>query len=439
MVARDALDVSDLLDRAPVSSFHGRVLALCAFSLVVDGFDLLAMSAAAPSVAADFQVPSAAFGPVLSASLFGAAIGGVLAGPVGDRIGRRPLLIGMFLLAAIVTAATAFCTTLDALIALRLLTGLFVGGAVPPALALAAEYYPASRRQLLLIIMVGGAPLGSALASLSAPSLIARFGWEGIFVVGGGLALACGLMLAAALPESLRFLVLKGRGPESVAALIAKIAPQCSIAADQPITVRDESTGASAKLLFADGRAGATLLLWVVYIGSQAQLYFLGSWLPILFRESGLPLATALYGTMAHQAGGVFGSIAFGFWSDRVAPERVMAWMYALAIVSIPLLGLATGALPLLFILAIVSGIGAVGVQSCVHAFAATFYPTLIRTTGVGWGVSVGRLGAIVSPLIGGMMLGAGWPVPRILLAVSVAPLMCLAAVEMLRRLPSRA
>ncbi len=432
------LDVSEVLDRAPVNRFHGRVLALCAFSLVVDGFDLLAMSAAAPAVAAKFQVAPAAFGPVLSASLFGAAIGGVFSGPIGDRIGRRPLLIGMFFLAAIVTAATALCTSLDGLIVFRFLTGLFIGGAVPPALALAAEYYPASRRQLLLIIMVGGAPLGSALASLSAPSLIARFGWEGIFVVGGVLALACALLLAVALPESLRFLVLKRAARDRITAILAKLAPTVPVAADQTISVREEGS-VSAKALFNDGRARATFLLWVVYIGSQAQLYFLGSWLPILFRESGLSMATALYGTMAHQAGGVIGSVAFGFWSDRIAPERVMAWMYALAIVSIPLLGLSTGTLPLLFVLAILSGVGAVGVQSCVHAFAATFYPTLIRTTGVGWAASVGRLGAIVSPLLGGLMLGAGWPVPKILLAVTAAPIMCLVAVETLRRLRSRA
>jgi AAHS family 4-hydroxybenzoate transporter-like MFS transporter len=427
------LDVAAVLDRAPMRGFHARILGLCALTLLVDGFDLLALASAAPAVAADLAIPAAGFGPALSASLLGAAVGGAAAGPVGDRIGRRPLLIAMYLLAAVATAGTAWGRGLPQLVALRFATGLFIGGAIPPALALAAEYMPVARRQLLLILMVSCSALGAAVASLTAPSLVAAFGWPAIFLLGGGLALGCAVLLALGLPESLRFLVLKRPGDLRIAALARRIDPR--LPADAGFRVDDSgaAAGASPRRLFAAGATRTTLLLWLVYFGTQAQLYFLNSWLPTLFREAGLSLAVALYGTMAHQAGGVVGSALFGLWSDRIAPQRVMAWMYALAIVTIAPLGFVVHDTALLFVLAVASGVGAVGAQSCLHAFAATFYPTGIRTTGVGWAVSVGRLGAILSPLAGGAMLGAGMGVAQILLAVTLAPALCLAGVELLK------
>ena len=220
------VDVAGFIDGQPVGGFQIKLLLTCAAVLFLDGFDTQAIGYVAPALAREWGLSKAALGPVFSAGLFGLMIGALVFGPLADRIGRKKIIIFSTLAFGIGTLATAFIGDVSTLLAIRFLTGLGLGGAMPNAVAMTSEFSPHRRRATMVMIMFCGFSIGAALGGLLAAVLIPQFGWRSVFVVGGVAPLLLVPILALRLPESVRFLALTGRTPGRVAELLGQIDPK---------------------------------------------------------------------------------------------------------------------------------------------------------------------------------------------------------------------
>src|SRR6202790_2077842 len=224
------VDVAEFIDQQPVGGFQIRLLLTCAAVLFLDGFDAQAIGYVAPALAKEWGLTKGALGPVFSAGLFGLMIGALLFGPLADRAGRKKIIILSTLAFGIGALVTALVQDLNTLLAIRFLTGLGLGGAMPNAIAMTSEFNPRRRRATMVMIMFCGFSVGAALGGLLAAALIPHFGWRSVFIVGGVAPLLLVPILVLRLPESVRFLPLTGRANERVARLLGLLSPRAAFA-----------------------------------------------------------------------------------------------------------------------------------------------------------------------------------------------------------------
>ena len=429
------VDVAAFIDAQPVGAFQVKLLLICATVLFLDGFDTTAIGYVAPALAKEWNVGKAALGPVFSAGLFGLMIGALLFGPLADRIGRKKIIIFSTLAFGIGTLVTSFVNDVNTLLAIRFLTGLGLGGAMPNTIALTSEFSPHRRRATMVMVMFVGFSIGAALGGLLAAALIPQFGWRSVFVAGGAAPLVLVPILAWRLPESVRFLALTGRADARVAELLTSVnakavfAEGCRFIVDEPAL-----KGIPVQHLFRGGRTLATLLLWVVFFMSLLDIYFLSNWLPTVLNDLGASISeAAAIGSML-QVGGVVGTFALGSIIDRFS-FRALALVYFVAVFAVGAIGQLGHSAILVTLAIFVAGFCIVGGQIAANALAAGFYPTSIRATGVGWALGVGRVGSIVGPLVGGVLLSLKWSTGEGFVAAAMAALCAALAAFSLGRL----
>src|SRR6202167_5346758 len=266
VVGASQVDVVEFIDQQPVGGFQIRLLLICGAGLFLDGLDTQAIGFAAPARAKEWGLRKGAPGPVFSARLFGLMIGALLFGPLADRIGRKKIIIFSTLAFGIGALVTALVNDVNTLLAIRFLTGLGLGGAMPNTIALTSEFSPTRRRATMVMVMFCGFSLGAALGGLLAAALIPQFGWRGVFIVGGGAPLLLVPILALQLPASAPCLSVTGRADARVAQLLGRINPKAVFAPATRFVVDEPALkGIPVQHLFRGGRTLATLLLWVVF------------------------------------------------------------------------------------------------------------------------------------------------------------------------------
>jgi AAHS family 4-hydroxybenzoate transporter-like MFS transporter len=429
------IDVAQFIDQQPVGGFQIRLLLTCAAVLFLDGFDTQAIGYVAPALAREWGLTKGALGPVFSAGLFGLMIGALIFGPLADRIGRKKIIVFSTLAFGIGTLVTAFVNDVNTLLAIRFLTGLGLGGAMPNAVAMTSEFSPHRRRATMVMIMFCGFSVGAALGGLLAAALIPQFGWRSVFVAGGLAPLLLVPILALRLPESVRFLALTGRAHARVAQLLGFINPKAAFASATRFVVHEPGlAGIPVLHLFKGGRAPVTLLLWVVFFMSLLDLYFLSNWLPTVLNDLGASVsASAVIGSML-QVGGVVGTFALGSIIDRFS-FRALSLVYFAAVFAVGAIGQLGHSVVLVTLAIFAAGFCIVGGQIAANALAATFYPTSVRATGVGWALGIGRVGSIVGPLVGGALLTAKWSTGSVFMAAAMAALCAALAAFSLSRL----
>jgi AAHS family 4-hydroxybenzoate transporter-like MFS transporter len=419
-------NIAEILDQKRLGGFQKWVIALCTAIVFVEGMNAQSAGYVAPELRADWGLTASELGLFFSSGLIGLMFGGLFVAPLADRIGRRPILIACIALFGLCSLATALSPSIAALDGFRFLTGLGIGGAMPNAIALTAEYSPLRRRSSMIALMLTGFIMGSIAAGLIAAWLVPGWGWQSLFVVGGVLPLLLLPVLLYDLPESVRFLLLRKGGRERATALLRRIDPAAEIDQNTRLVIEEHrASGASVLALFRDGRARSTTLLWIVYFMSLLMLYLFTSWLTTHVREAGISAGLAIIVGTMFQVGGVFGAV-FGWMVDKLGPSRTIFTAYLLAAVAIACIAFAEGNLVILTLSVFAAGFGIIGGQTAANALAAMSYPTQIRSTGVGWAMGIGRAGSIVGPGLAGILIQFGMSTQNVFY-LAIIPAFCAA------------
>ncbi|MRW89853.1 MFS transporter [Duganella sp. FT80W] len=426
------LDVQEFINRHPFSRYQWGVFALCFIIVLLDGFDTAAIGFIAPSLLKEWGIGKPALAPVLSAALFGLAAGALIAGPLADRLGRRIVLLGSVLLFGLACGGSALAGSLQQLTVLRFITGVGLGAAMPNAVTLISEFSPDARRATLTNAMFCGFPLGAALGGFLAAWMIPQWGWRSVLGLGGVAPLLLLVAMLLVLPESVRHLVARRAPAERIRAVLRRIHAS---AADASGFVTSETNAANAAnahgggiaMLFAPRFLAGTLMLWLAYFMGLVIFYALINWMPILFKEAGLPPASATLIAALFPLGGV-GAILFGWLMDRYNANRVIAIGFGLTAVAVFMIGQVVGNLGVLTVTVFVAGALMNTAQSSLPALAAGFYPTAARATGVAWMLGVGRFGGIAGSFLVAELARRQLAFSQVFMVVALAALVSMAA-----------
>lgn len=423
----NVLTVNEIIDERPLSRFQISTIALCGLVLLLDGFDTQCIGFLAPSISESLGIPLRNFGPIFSAGLIGLMIAAMAMGPVADRWGRKWPVVFSALTFAIFALLTARAVSLEQLIAFRFLTGLGLGGAMPNVVALTSEYSPKRLQAVFVGALFCGMPLGALVGGLASSVMIPHWGWRSVFYLGGLLPLVIAIILIKALPESVRFLTARGKDAREVSKIMRQIAPDIGAAElDLSSTRAREARGEGlpVRQLFTEDRAAGTILLWIPFFMNLLILYFIVNWLPGLLRQSGFANSAGVIAVSLFSLGGITGALTEGYVMNSFGAYATLLAQFTVSALLIGSLAFLTHSFAIMMTVTFVLGIAIQGAQAGLDALAASFYPTTVRSTGVGWALGVGRVGSIVGPAIGGMLLTIGWTPQRIFLA-GMAPALC--------------
>ena len=428
------IDVQHFINSHKLSSTQIVTLLLCFFIVAVDGFDTASIGFIAPAIRAEWGLNPAHLAPVFGAGLAGLMAGAFLFGPLADKFGRKTILMVCVAFFAVASLASAYSNSVEMLILLRFLTGLGLGGAMPNSVTLSSEYAPEKHRAVLVTTMFCGFTLGSALGGVAAAHIVAEHGWRAVLVLGGVLPLALVPVLAFALPESVRYLVVKGIKTEQVLRTLRRIAPGEDLSNARFAVPEKAQSGFPVKHLFKPELRRGTLLLWLAFFMSLLVIYLLSSWLPTLISSTGRSLKDASLVTAMFQVGGTAGAIGLGQLMDRFNPQRVLAVAYALAAAFTALIGSSTGSTLMLVLAVFGAGACISGAQVGANALSAGFYPTASRATGVSWANGIGRVGSVLGSMAGGWMLSLGWGLPMLFAVIGIPAVIAAICLLAMRR-----
>lgn len=431
------IDVTEIVDRASLRRVHMQVLAIGLLVSLVDGFDNQALAFVAPALSREWNVTPSALAPAFASGLVGMMLGSMLFGEMSDRVGRRLVFIVATASFGVVTLLTPFCGSVTALTVLRFLGGLGLGGLPSVMVSLVIEYTPRRHRATFGNWAFVGIPTGGFLGGLVAAYLIPHFGWPSVYWAGGVLTLTIAVVTALFLPESILFTLVRRNDQPRARALLARVEPDLPNEGTLRLSSRTEAAPqTSIASAFRDGRGRMTALFWIAEFILLMGYYFLVNWTPILLTRAGLPVATAVLGSVALNVGGITFGLAAGYLCDHLGGRRVMCALFLLAGLSLVGATQVGGSVPLLMTAIFLAGGAWISGQAAMMVLIADSYPTAIRGIATGWALGIGRIGAIISPAVVAIPLGLGWEVRQILLLPVLPALLGAACILFARPAP---
>jgi len=425
------IDVHKLSDEAKFNGFHRLVLLACALIIIFDGYDLAVVGIALPSIMKGMGVDATSAGFMVSAALFGMMFGNILFGTLADRIGRRRVVVICITLFSVFTAAAGFTSDSITFSIARFIAGVGIGGVMPIVVAQMTEYSPLRIRSTLITLMYSGYSVGGVLAALLGKGMIESYGWPSVFIAAGLPVILVPLILKA-FPESMPFLIKKGRIDE-LKKIVSKMEPSYQPQAGDRFALprEDKADNAPIRHLFQEERGFSTVMFWVAFLMCLFMVYGLSSWLTKLMASAGYSLGSALSFVLVLNFGAIVGAIGGGWLADRFHIKHVLASMYVLAAVSITLLGYKVPT-ELLYLLVGLAGASTIGTQIVSLAYAGQFYPMAVRGTGIGWALGVGRIGAILAPIVVGVLVGMALPLQQNFIAIALPGLIAAIAISLI-------
>ncbi|MFI7493726.1 MFS transporter [Kocuria sp. M4R2S49] len=429
------MDIRHQIDASRMSSYQWLIIAVTTFLNALDGYDVLAMAFTATSVTEEFGLSGSQLGWLLSAGLIGMAAGSLVLGPFADRYGRRKILIVALAVNALGLFLSTTAGTVLELGLWRVVTGLGVGGILASATVLTSEYASARRRGMAVSIFTAGYGVGATLGGMGATQLIPAFGWRSVFLTGGLLTLVAIALVVVVLPESVDYL--RTRRPAGALQKLDRIARRIRLDGEVelgPAPVGADGRRSSVGMLLSGRYRTATLLLWTAFFVIMFGFYFANSWTPRLLVETGMTEQQGIVGGLMLTMGGTFGSLLYGVLTTKWDERRTLMAFTVLSAVTLVLFITATSVPLLAFSSGVVVGMLINGCIAGLYTVAPMTYEPGIRTTGVGWGIGVGRAGAILAPIAVGALLDTGWTPTQ--LYVGVAVVVALAALALIRLRP---
>ena len=394
------MDLKQQIRQRPMTGFQWLVVALAVALNMLDGFDVLAVAFTAKSIKSELGLTGGQIGSLMSAGFVGMTAGSLLLGPLADRLGRRPVLMLSVLLSAAGMLLTVWSHSMAWLVASRVLTGLGVGA------------------------MVGG---------MSAVMLQTQYGWRSVFMVGAVLTAMAFVALVALLPESVDYLL--NRRPADAKARLDAIAAKMGLHGDWAFPeAKHRARGVSVLRLFQADYLKTTLLIWLAFIAVMAAYYFISSWTPTLLEEAGMSKASSQTVGMAISIGGAAGSLLFGYLVSRWGARTMLLAFAGLAAAAVCAFVPATANLSLALVLAVVLGALSNGCIAGLYTINPALWEADFRSTGVAVAIGVGRIGSMVSPMLVGRLLDAGWQKNQLYFGAAAVLLLAMAAVTGLKQ-----
>jgi len=429
-VSTQTLNINTVVDEAKFTPFHWSVLIWCLLIIIFDGYDLVIYGVALPLLMQEWGLSAVQAGLLASTALFGMMFGAMSFGTLSDKLGRKKTIMICVAIFSGFTFLGAFASSPVEFGILRFLAGLGIGGVMPNVVALMTEYAPKRIRSTLVAVMFSGYAIGGMASALLGAWLVADHGWKIMFFIAGIPFVALPIIWKF-LPESLMFLTKKGETAQ-VAEIVQKISPEQKLNAETRFVLNDVIAGDEAPLraLFQQGRMFSTLMFWVAFFMCLLMVYALGSWLPKLMIQAGYSLGASMLFLFALNIGGMVGAIGGGALADRFHLKPVLSIMFTVGALALILLGF-NSPQAVLYTLIAVAGAATIGSQILLYTFVAQFYPTAVRSTGMGWASGIGRIGAIVGPILTGALLTLQLPHQMNFLVIAIPGIIAALAVFM--------
>ncbi|MGF6674486.1 MFS transporter [Paraburkholderia tuberum] len=427
------IDVHSLAGEARFNGFHTLVLFWCLLMLILDGYDLAVVGAALPSIMKDMGIDATRAGVMAGSALFGVMLGAIFLGTLADRFGRPMMICVCVALFSLFTAAAGLTSDPIAFSMTRFIAGLGIGGVLPIVTAQMGEFSPNALRTRLVTLVFAGYSIGGILVALTAKQLIGSYGWQSVFLAAGLPVLLIPFIIKT-MPHSMSFLVKSGRHDE-LRTVVRRLVPDYAVSGQEQFAGSSavKSKDASVRRLFQDGRGVSTTMIWVAFMTGLFMVYALSSWLTKLMAMAGYSLGSALNFVIIFNVGAIAGAIFGGWLSDKVNIKRVLIAFYIVGAVVLSLMGYTKSTVSL-FAVVFVVGASTLGTQLLAYAYAGDFYPHAIRSTGVGFASGVGRIGAIVAPVLIGWLVSLKLPLEQNFMAIGLAGLIGAAAVTLINQ-----
>src|SRR5690554_855300 len=427
----EKIDVNSVVDNAKFTPFHFNVVAWCLLIILFDGYDLAINGVVLPLLMQDWGLSAVQAGMLASTALAGMMFGAMIFGSLADKIGRKKVIMICIVLFSGLTFAGGFASNPTEFGILRFLAGLGIGGVMPNLVALTSEYAPKNMRSTLVTTMFSGYAVGGVMAALLGAWLTPSFGWEIMFFIAG-IPLLLLPIIWKFLPESLMFIV-KENKQEQARPIMARLAPEVQISNETKFELHqvDVPEAANVVSLFKRGRALNTLLFWLAFFTCLLTMYALSSWLPKLMMAAGYSMDNSLMFMMVMNVGAVVGIVGGGILADRFHLKPVLMFLGMMGAIVMSSMGFASNQF-LLYILVFLAGAASIGSQMLLYSYVAQFYPLAVRSTGIGWSSAIGRMGAIVGPILIGGLLGMNLPAHFNFMAVGLPVLITAIAVALI-------
>jgi benzoate transport len=415
--------VASILADAPMTPFQILVVFISVLLNALDGFDVLAITFAAPGISEDWSISRSALGVVISASLAGMVAGSVLLAPFADRIGRRPTILVCLILMAVGMLLTATASSITMLGVYRVITGVGIGGIIPSITAVSAEFSNEKRRNFAVSAMTIGFPIGGLVGGLISAELVDMSGWRAIFVAGGVITAAFIPVVWFAMPESVEYLSARG-GPNAlnrINDILKRMGHETISEVDAPAP---EVQSADPRELLGPEYRTTTILLISAYMLHLLTYYFYAGWLPKILTDAGYETSAAIATSSIMHIGGIVGGMAIGWASHYIGLKRVAVISMVGTSVMLAVFASVTDDLSTLRIVATILGVFMFGGIVGLYAFLARAFPARLRVTGCGMAIACGRGGAVMGPILGGVLLDAGFAAGAALTVVGLAAAM---------------
>lgn len=426
------IDVNDVIDNAAFNKFHWKVLFWCTLIIIFDGYDLVIYGVVLPLLMDQWNLNPYVAGLLGSSALFGMMFGAMGFGMLSDKWGRKKVILICVVLFSLTTVINGFATNAWQFGILRFIAGLGIGGVMPNVVSLMSEYSPARKRSTLVALMFSGYAVGGMMSAGLGIWIVPNFGWEIMFYLAVVPLLLLPLMIKY-LPESVAFLMAQKREAEA-RDVLCNVAPFKAINEQDTLVVPPTTESKAPVLeLFRGGRAMSTLMFWVAFFNCLLMVYALGSWLPKLMSAAGYPLDSSLMFLMVLNIGAIVGAVGGGWLADRFSLRSVLVSFFILGSGSLITLGYEN---PMWFLYTLmgIAGATTIGSQILLYAYVAQYYPTSIRSTGLGWASGIGRNGAIVGPMLGGTLLALALPHHVNFLALAIPGAIATVAIALVGR-----
>jgi len=368
--------------------------------------DVLIISYCAPAISNSWNIGPEALGVVFSAGLAGMALGALFLAPYSDSFGRKKIILLSALLMGISMFLTGYSETVNQLITLRFLSGIGIGSMLASTAALTSEYTPNKSKDFWVSFVISGYPVGAVISGYISVLVIPSSGWQMMFIIAGIASLLTIPLIYYFLSESIEFYIRKQpkKALENVNKIFIKM--NLNVLKELPIK-KIFSKGIAVKQLLSKKYKVSTFQLWSALFFAFGCLYFLISWIPKLATNAGLSIELAIYAGTVFNIGAFFGIILQGYYSSKIGLKRTISIFFLIAALLMAVFKIFIGSDWLLIVFGFL-GFFIQGGFVGLYAVAARLYPTEYRTTGIGWAIGAGRLGGVLGPLAGGVMIGMG-------------------------------